>query len=54
MAIQRSIIAGMTDYTGAEQTDLAEELDYFISYTEKSVESLNGLKIKVSQALEKI
>lgn len=53
MAIQRSIIAGMTDYTGAEQTDLSEELDHFISDTEKSFESLKDLKTKVNQALEK-
>ena len=53
MAIQKSILAGMTDYTGAELTDITEELDIFISYTEKSAETLPDLKSKVNQAPEK-
>jgi len=53
MAIQRSILAGMTDYTGAELKDIIEELDIFISLTKRSIKELSNLDIKVQQAPEK-
>ena len=43
MAIQRSILAGMTDYTGAELDDITKELDGFITHTESSIEKLSVL-----------
>lgn len=41
------MLAGMTDYTGADQKDILRELDFFIAYTEKGVEELSELRDKV-------
>lgn len=53
MAIQRSILAGMTDYTGAELDDITKELDGFITHTESSIEKLSVLTTKVNQTPDK-
>jgi hypothetical protein len=53
MAIQKSILAGMDDYTGAELSDILSEIDHFISYTERSIGELPVLRLKVDQEPEK-
>jgi len=53
MAIQKSILAGMDDYTGAEISDIKEELDNFIANTERATEELSILRFKVNQEIEK-
>jgi hypothetical protein len=53
MAIQKSIFAGMDDYTGAEISDIIQEVDNFIANTESAVEELSTLKVEVNSKIEK-